>query len=202
MKKFKSTILAVLLTMIIPVFAFAEIIPHKVYTSPTQKIEQSQMTEGNVLKFKALDGYKLTDSISVEKESVLSVRVKEYIGPKRGKRNGYLKIYVESYTIPSENNKEINIKDQDIQGTLKVTDKIDTKSLVEQTGAYAAEVALDMPGLSQVYAASKGLIKPNEGQSRLESAGTNVYNTTLLPYIEKGTDMVIEENSILVISVK
>ena len=202
MKKLKNTVIAILLTLIIPVFAYADIMPHKIYASPAQAVEQTQMTEGNILTFKAMDEYKLTDNTSVEKDSVLTVRVKEYVGPKRGKRNGYLKINVESYTIPSEDNKEIDVKDANLEGTVKVTDKIDKKAIAEQAGVYAAELALDTPGLSQVYAASKGLIKPNEGETRLKSMGTNLYNSTGLQYIEKGQDMVIKEDSIIVISVK
>ena len=202
MKKLKNTIFAILLTLIIPAFAYADIIPNKIYASASQVVEQTQMEEGNVLKFKAIDTYKLTENTSVEKDSVISVRVKEYVGPKRGKRNGYLKVNVESYTIPSENNKEIDIKEANLEGTVRVADKLDKKAIAEQAGVYAAELALETPGLSQVYAASKGLIKPNEGESRLKSMGTNLYNSTGLQYIEKGQDMVIKEDSIIVISVK
>lgn len=109
---------------------------------------------------------------------------------------------VESYTIPSENDKEIDITDKAIEGKLKLASNTDKKGIIEQTGAYAAEVALDMPGLSQIYAATKGIVKPNDGQSRLESAGTNLYNSTLLPYINKGQDLILKEDSIVEISVK
>ena len=148
--------------MIIPVFAYADIIPNKIYASSTKEVEQAQMEEGNVLKFKTIEAYKLTENTSLESDSVLKVRVKEYVGPKRGKRNGYLKVHLESYTIPSEDNKEIDIKEANLEGTVKIADKLDKKAVAEQAGVYAAELALDTPGLSQVYAASKGLIKPNQ----------------------------------------
>ena len=202
MKKFKSLILTLSLILIIPVHAQAGILPNKIYASPTQEIEAVKAEEGSVLKFKAIDESKLTDDTIIEKDSVLTVRVKEYIGPKRGKRDGYLNIYVDSYTIPSEDNKEIYIQDKNIEGTLKLKTNIDKKELAEKTGVTVAECALDATGITQLYYATKGLIKPNEGQTRLQSAGTNVYNSTGLQYIKKGEDLVIKEDSTVEISVK
>ncbi len=202
MKKFKSLIFALLFTLIIPVYADAEIISHKIYASSTETVEQANMEEGNVLKFKTVDEYKLTNDTSVEKDAILTVRINDYIAPKRGKLNGYLKILVESYTIPSENDKEIDVKDKNITGTLKLTNKINKGEILEKTGAIVAVVALDIPGLSQMYAATKGLVKPNEGETRLKSVGTNLYKSSGLKYIEKGHDLVLKENSLVEISVK
>ena len=202
MKKFKSLIFCLLLILIIPVYAQAGIISNKIYASPMQEIEAVKTEEGSLLEFKANDEYKLTDNTSVEKNSVLTVRVKEYIGPKRGKRDGYFKIYIESYTIPSKNNKEIDVKDKELAGTLKIKTEIDKKEITEAAGVTVAEYALDTTGITQVYYATKGLIKPNEGQTRLQSAGTNLYNSTGLQYIKKGEDLVIKEDSIVEIAVK
>ena len=202
MKKFKSLIITLLFTLTIPAYANAEIISHKIYASPTETVEQEKMSEGNILKFKATDKYELTNDISVENGSVLTVRVKEYVAPKRGKRNAHLKIYVDSYTIPSEDNKEIEIKDKKLAGTLKLKTSIDKKEVAEMAGLTAAEYALDTTGITQIYYAAKGLIKPNEGESRLKSMGTNLYNSTGLKYIEKGEDLIIKEDSIVEISVK
>ena len=165
-------------------------------------MEQAKIENGNILKFKAIEEYKLTKDTSVEKDSILTVQVKEYVVPKRGKRDGYLKINVDSYTVPSKNNEEIDVKDKNIEGKLKLTTNIDKKGIAEQTGVYVAGAALDMPGFSQIYAATKGIVKPNDGQSRLESVGTNVYNSTFLPYMEKGEELVIKEDSMVEISVK
>ena len=202
MKKIKSLILTLLLLLLISVSAQAGIISNKICAYSTKNVEAVQMEEGNVLKLKTVDEYKLTEDTSVEKGSVLTVRVKEYIPPKRGKINGYLKIYVDSYTIPSENNKEIDVTDKNIAGSLKIKTNIDKQEVAEMAGLTAAEYALDATGLSQVYAATKGLVKPNEGESRLKSMGTNLYNSTGLQYIKKGEDMVIKEDTLLEISIK
>ena len=202
MKKFRSLLLTLLLILIIPVYAHAGILPTKIYASPTEEIEAVKQEKGNILKFKSVEDYKLTDDISIEKDSVLTVRVKEYIAPKRGKIDGYLKVYVDSYTIPSEDNKEIDIADKKIAGTLKLKVTIDKTQLAEQAGLSAVEYALDTTGITQAYAAAKGLIKPNEGQSRFESVKTNVYNSTGLQYIQKGEDLVIKEDDTVEISIK
>ena len=202
MKKFKSLIFVLLFTLIIPVYANAEIISHKIYASPTEIIEQEKMSEGSVLKFKVKDEYKLTDDITVENGSVLTVQVKEYVAPKRGKINGHLKIYLDSYTVPSEDNKEIDIKDKNLAGTLKLKTNLDKKEITEMAGVTAAEYAFNATGLSQVYYAAKGLIKPNEGETRLKSIGTNLYNSTGLQYLKKGDDLTINEDSMVEISVK
>lgn len=202
MKKFKSLVFALFLMLMIPVYSQAGIISNKIYANPTEEIEAAKQEEGNVLKFKAVDEYKLTKDISIEKDSVITVRVIEYVGPKRGKIDGHLKVYLDSYTIPSENNEEIDIKDKKIAGTLKLKVIIDKTELAEAAGVSAAEYALEATGISQLYYATKGLIKPNEGQTRLQSAGTNLYNSTGLQYINKGEDLVIKEDSIVEISVK
>ena len=203
MKKFKSLILALLFILITPVYAQAGIISNKIYaTNLNEKIETAQIVEGNVFKFKAIEESKLTNDTSIEKDSILTVRVKEYIPPKRGKIDGYLKIYVDSYTIPSENNKEVDVKDQNIAGTLKLKVNYDKKEIAESVGVSAVEYALDTTGITQLYYATKGLIKPNAGQNRLQSAGTNLYKSTGLHYIEKGEDLVIKEDAEVEISVK
>ena len=202
MKKLKNTIIALLLMLIIPAFAQAEVLPSRIFANPTKVVRDAQLEVGNSLTFKTIDEYKLKSHITIEKDSLITVKVNEYVPPKRGKRNGYFKIEVESYTIPSENNQKINVKYRNIEGTLRVTTETDTKGLIEETGVAVAEVALETPGLSQLYAISKGLIKPNEGQTRFESVGTNVYNSTGLQYIEKGQEMVLETDSIVVLSVK
>lgn len=202
MKKFKSLFLTLLLLLIMPVYAQAGIISNKIYANPTEEIEAVKQEEGKLLKFKAIEESKLTNDTSVEKDSVITVRVKEYIPPKRGKIDGHLKIYIDSYTIPSQNNKEVDVRDQNLAGTLKLKINYDKKEIAEAAGVSAVEYALDTTGITQLYYATKGLIKPNEGQTRLQSAGTNVYNSTGLQYIQKGNDMVIKEDSVVEISIK
>ena len=46
------------------------------------------------------------------------------------------------------------------------------------------------------------LIKPNPNQNRLQSVGTNVYKSTPLVYTEKGKNIKIDEDSIVLIKIK
>ncbi len=198
MKKILLTIMALLL--IIPQAVMAEVIPHKIYAATEKAIDGSKLTKNSELTFKAIDNYKLSDKIIIEKNSDITVNVTDYIEPKRGKRDGYLKIKLISYTIPSIN------KTQDVfnnyEGRLRVSNKKDFKEIAESTGVSVAGHFLKIPGFSQAVAVSKGLIKPNTDQNRLQSAGKNLYESTPLTYIEKGKDFNIEADTIVVISIK
>ena len=50
-------------------------------------MEQAKIENGNILKFKAIEEYKLTKDTSVEKDSILKVLVKESVVTKRVKRD-------------------------------------------------------------------------------------------------------------------
>ncbi len=198
MKKILLTIITLLL--IIPQVVKAEVIPHKVYAAALQAIEGKQLTHNCLLTFKAIDNYKISDKIIIEKNSDITVKVLDYVDPKRGKRDGYLKVKLVSYTIPSINRTETVLNKY--EGSLRPSNKKDFKEIAENTGVSVAGHFLKVPGFSQAVAVSKGLIKPNEDQNRLQSAGKNLYESTPLTYIEKGKDFNIEEDTIVVISIK
>ena len=180
----------------------AEILSHKVYAISHKNIVHEQLEKNSSLQFQTLDKYQISDINFIEKNAILTVKVKEHIHPKRGKRDGYLKINIISYTIPSLNNKIIDAFDTEIYGTLKLTTKKDLKEIAKSAGVSVVGHVLKIPGFSQAVAVSKGLIKPNPDQNRLQSAGTNLYQSTPLTYKDKGKDICIEEDSIVVIKVK
>ena len=96
----------------------------------------------------------------------------------------------------------MSVTTDELIGTLKLSTPLDKKELAKKAGITIVGQVLKFPGFSQAVAVSKGLIAPNEDQSRLESAGTNLYKSTPLTYSEKGNDLHIEKDSIVVISVK
>ena len=198
MKKFLIAIIGLLL--LIPQTVKAEVIPHKVYAAATKAIDSRQLNKNSILTFRAIDNYKISDKIIIEKNSDIAVRAKEYINPKRGKRDGYLKVQLISYTIPSKD-KYIEISEI-YEGSLRPSNKKDFKEIAEHTGVSVAGHFLKIPGFSQAVAVSKGLINPNQDESRLKSAGKNLYESTPLTYIEKGKDFNIDEDTIVVISFK
>ena len=198
MKKLLIAIITVLL--LIPQAVMAEVIPHKIYAVTEKAIDGSKLTKDCELTFRAIDNYNVTDKIIIEKNSDLTVKVTDYEEPKRGKRNGYLKIKLISYTIPSIN--KIEEVSKNYEGSLRPSTKKDFKEIAEKTGISVAGHFLKFPGFSQAIAVSKGLIKPNKDENRLQSAGKNLYQSTPLTYIEKGKDFNIEADTIVVISIK
>ena len=202
MKNLKKILSAFVITLLFPMFAFSAALPHKIYACSSSDVGKAQMKSGATLKFHAIDDYKINSYTSVEDGAVLTVKVDKYVGPKRGKRDGYLKVSLYSYTVPSESNKEIVVKEDNLSGTLKLSSHLDKKELAKKAGVTVVGSALKIPGFSQAVAVSKGLINPNPEQSRLQSAGTNLYESTPLTYSEKGKDLAIDKDSVVVITLK
>lgn len=198
MKKFLMIIIAVFL--ILQQAVKAEVIPHKIYAASEKAIEGNKISQNSLLKFITIDEYKISETIKAEKNSEITLKVLEYIAPKRGKRNGYLKVRLETYTIPSK--KEVVRLQENLEGTLRPSVPKDIKDIAENTGVAVAGHFLKVPGFTQAIAVSKGLIKPNENENRLQSAGKNLYQSTPLKYVEKGADFNIEPEAVVVISIK
>lgn len=185
-----------------PINAFAEIIPYKIYAIAHNDISNDELCANSVLAFQTLDQYYISDIDYIEKDSIITLKIKEKIDAKRGKRNGYLKVELISYTIPSKNDEEVMLTDKELSGTLKLSTKKDLEGIAKNAGVSLAGHVLKIPGFSQAVAVSKGLIKPNPSQNRLQSAGTNLYESTPLTYAEKGKEIKIEQDSIVVIKLK
>ena len=180
--------------------AKAEIIPNKIYAVSPQKIEKENIKEGDNITFISLKDCKIIEDLELSEKAEITIEVQKYNKPKRGKRDGYLKVKVISYE-DLNTNKQINLKERNITGTLKHSTPKDLKDIIESAGVSVVGKLLKVPGFSQAFAAAKGLIKPNEGESRLKSAGHNLYESTPLTYIEEGKDLTIDVDSIVVIKV-
>ena len=50
-----------------------------------------------------------------------------------------------------------------------------------------------VPGASQIYDVSKGLVHPAEGQTRLQSAAKNIIDDSPLKLLKKGRDLDIKK---------
>lgn len=200
MKKILFYVIITLLFM--PIYSFAEVIPHNVYAISHQEYNTEDLKKEKILSFQSLDEYFISDFEVVEKNSILKVKINEYIEPKRGKRDGYIKIQIISYSIPEQNNAVKNIEEKNITGTLRLSTEKDKKELAKHAGIAVVGHILKVPGFSQAVALSKGLIKPNPEQNRLQSAGTNLYESTPLTLSERGNELIIEEDAIVVMKVK
>ena len=198
----KKLFLLLLCLIIFPLVVCADVIPYKVYVCSSRAISSSEIKTGKLFSFHSIDKYELSDRATLEEGASVTVKINEYIQPKRGKRNGYAKIQVISYTIPSKGNERVSTTTDNLIGTLKLSSPLDKKELAKKAGVFIVGQALKFPGFSQAVAVSKGLIEPNEDQTRIQSAGKNLYESTPLTYSEKGHDLEIEKDSIVVISVK
>ena len=200
MKKIIYSVLFILL--LIPLYVCAQVIPDKIYACSIERIDTSAIKAGQILDFHSIGTYEFSEDKYIEEKSIITIMIEKYIEPKRGKRDGYAKIKLIKYTIPSKDNEIVCTKNDNITGTLKLSNPIDKKDIFKSAGVSAAGHFLKIPGFSQAFAVSKGLIKPNPEQNRLQSAGTNLYESTPLTYAEKGIDLEIEEDAIVVIKLR
>ncbi|MBE7704229.1 MAG: hypothetical protein E7Z90_00285 [Cyanobacteria bacterium SIG29] len=182
--------------------ASAEVLAHKIYAISHFQYNMDEIHENSILEFHSIDDYKISDVDTVPQNSIITIKVNKIIYAKRGKRDGYLKVKLISYTIPEQDNKTKNISSKNLIGSLKLTTKKDLKGIAKNTGISVVGHVLKVPGFSQAVAATKGLIKPNPNQNRLQSVGTNVYKSTPLVYTEKGKNIKIDEDSIVLIKIK
>lgn len=190
------------LFILMPINANAEILSHKIYAISHNDVNTEKIAKGNILQFQAIEQYLISDTEYVEKDSILKLKINEYVQPKRGKRDGYLKVELISYTVPSQNDEVVVVNDKKLCGTLKLSTPKDIKEIAKGAGVTVVGHILKIPGFSQAIAVSKGLIKPNPEQNRLQSAGTNLYESTPLTLAEVGENLCIEQDSIVVIKIK
>lgn len=190
------------LFILFPISVNAKILSYKIYAISHNNIATEHIVPNSILQFQTIEQYLISDTEYVEKNSILKLKVNEYVQAKRGKRDAYLKVALISYTVPSENDETINIENKKLTGTLKLSTPKDVKEIAKSAGVTVAGRILKIPGFSQAIALSKGLIKPNPEQNRLQSAGTNLYESTPLTLAEIGENLCIEQDSIVVIKVK
>ncbi len=186
----KRLLVLVLCLLILPVFAFAEIIPHKIFAAVQEDIDYKSIKKGDVIKVISIENYKIGDNIIISEGDILNIKIKDYVKPKRGKMDGYYKVEYLADNIADNN------------GTMRISNPKDMESIVKSAGITVTGHILKVPGFSQAVAVSKGLIKPNENMSRIASAGKNLYQSTPLTYIEKGKNFEIEKDGIIVLKLK
>lgn len=180
--------------------ANAEILYHKIYAVSHSNIEFFE--KNDILNFYSLDDYEISTNEFIEKNSLITVKIEEVVNPKRGQRNGYLKVKIVSYSVPTKGNETVVKEKENIEGTLRLSTPKDLKEIAKKASVSVVGKVLQIPGFSQAVAFSKGLIKPNPQQNRLQSAGTNLYESTPLKLTKKGKSLSIAEDSIVVLKVK
>ncbi len=169
-----------------PVFSYAEILPQTIYAITPAHINYKNLTVNKTIELYQINKTECENQNIYEHHELVDITIKEYIKAKRGKRSGY-------YKIIYKNRNDIK------EGTMRASTPKDFENIAKQAGIAITGHILKVPGFSQVVAVSKGLLKPNENQNRLQSAGNNLYQSTPLTYIEKGTEFDVEEDGIVVL---
>lgn len=178
-----------IILIMFPIFANAEILPKTIYAITPTYIDNSNLKAEQTIQLYQINKIDCENQNIYENHETINITIKEYIKAKRGKRNGYYKIIYKNQT---------DIK----EGTMRASTPKDFENIAKQAGIAIAGHILKVPGFSQVIAVSKGLLKPNENQNRLESAGNNLYQSTPLVYTEKGNEFKVEEDGIVVLKLR
>ncbi len=162
-----------------------------------ESLEDFSIAENDsTVKFKVLEENTFKNGITFEEGSIISAKVAKIVEPKRGKRNGYLVIKPESYTVPS---KEENIKINDKYWAANV---VGYKPFDVKKAAFSAGLGVAghfVKGIGQIYYFGKGIVSPEEGENRLKSGAKNVYENSPLCYIEEGEEVNIKTGDILLL---
>lgn len=145
----------------------------------------------NTVKFKVLKENSFENGITFEKDSIISAKAARVVEPKRGKRNGYLVIAPESYTVPSKNNENIKINDEYWFANVVGYKPFDVKKAA--FGAGLGVAGHFIKGIGQIFYFGKGIIAPNEGEGRLKSDAKMYTKTHLFVILKKGKRLISKQ---------
>ena len=193
---FKKIILFIgVILLFCPLFASAaEVIPQKIVAVTQSEISEHTIKSKHEISLYALQDYSLFDeSLNIKKGEKIVLILDSYSVPTRGKRNGYYKVTLKS-PLPKESGYVPS-------GTMQVTTPKDVKGMAESLGITVAGKILKVPGFSQVVAATKGVINPDE-EGILKTVEKNVYESTPLSYTEMGKDFVVEPDGLVTIKLR
>ena len=153
---------------------------------------------------KILQDTKISDEITLKKDAVINMEIIELVPAKWGKRSAYMiakPIFMaEKDYFTTLNELPIEAKTTSIKIITKDDIKQNWKKGIKDAGCKAGmKVATNMvPGSGQVLQISKGLIMPEEGKTRLQSATGNLLDTLPTKHLKKGKDLDIKEGDKIV----
>ncbi|MBQ9245225.1 hypothetical protein IJ182_03050 [bacterium] len=205
-------ILLLLILTITTSAAYAKNVPFECLDAINSEMETTEF------KAKILKNVQFKSGFTFQKGDIVNMNIIKMVPAKSVKRSGYivvqpLSIYKEK-TICSEDNPDdcftitevIPIEDKSLEGkttSIKVLSKQDIKQNLQENwqddlkkaGKVVTKRVVNtaLPGAEQIYVVSKGLIKPEEGQTRLQSATNNLIDDTPLKNLRKGSDINIKK---------
>ena len=193
---FKKIILTILLIFLIQPLANAK--NFKVLA----RIDRPFTTEAPIseLGFVVYKDLYVTPKIQLERGAKIEGYVSEFKPARRGKRNGTMKFSPKSYTIPSKNNKIIDISNENIIMKVKPFKDFDAQGVAKSAGKFAAGQVI--PFFSQIWAVGDGIKNPIEGKTRTRSVGIKLYESTPLSYFNKGEELELEKYGLVTLHSK
>ena len=204
-------ILFTIVVLMVSNYAFAKNVEVECLEPVNKDIEATEF------KVKILKEASFKSGTVFKKNDIVNMQILDIIPAKSVKRSSY--IIVKPVSIEEEklvcidessdncSSEIVNIPidDKTLQGqttSIKVISKQDVKQNLKENwkedlgkaGKVVAKKVVNttLPGAEQVYVVSKGLIKPAEGQTRLQSATNNLIDDTPLKHLKKGADIDIK----------
>lgn len=153
---------------------------------------------------KVLKDAKITDDVILKQDSVINMEIVKIVPAKWGKRSAYMVakpiFMAEEELFTPLDELPIEAKTTNIKIVTKDDIKNNWKQGVKNAGYTAGmKVATNMlPGSGQVLQISKGLIMPEEGKTRLQSATGNFLDTLPTKHLKKGKELDIKEGDQIV----
>lgn len=145
---------------------------------------------------KIIEDTVLNEGFEFEKDAVISGKITKIIQPKRLKQDACFVFKAKNYTIPSQDNKIIKIKNTSkSKSKVKPYTPVDKAALAEKAAMAAAGTMVKGLGVGINFA--KGVIKPKEGENRLQSGVKNAYENSPFSYCEKGGDLFLKAGSLV-----
>ncbi len=144
---------------------------------------------------KVIEDVEFDSGLKFEANSTINGKILKVVDAKRGKRDAYIVITPVSNTKVDGNISLI--EDSNLEAKVVGYSKKDWKQMGLDAGL--AVGGQFVKGLGQMFYFSKGLIKPDEGRNRVQTAFHNVYESTPFVYAEKGKDVDINQGDLLVL---
>ena len=150
-----------------------------------------------------LKNVKFRSGLEFKKDEILSTHIVKVVPARWGKRNAY--IVVQPVSIG-----ELPLEEYNLEGkttSIKVIDKsnakAELKNKAKETGINTAKKITNkvLPGSEQILDFSRGLIKPEEGKTRLQSATSNLLDDMPTKHLKKGADLNIESGDKMVLKI-
>lgn len=139
---------------------------------------------------KALDDLYITYYDKIEKDSVITGKIVKLVPPRRLERDAYMVFKPTKYTIPSEDNKEVNIlKNKKV----KIRNKrvLDKKDVAANTFGTALSCFPPFTFIVPVAQFCMGIVKHEEGEHPFRGGFRYLVESWPFCYFLKGNDMTL-----------